>query len=77
MHWSERMKTKIEDGKTYENRNGAKWRVGTELKDEHFEIHKLSPPKGFVDISTTKQLVVNKYGGFGNYPNQFDLVKLV
>jgi hypothetical protein len=77
MHWSERMKTKIEVGKTYENRNGAKWRVVSELKDEQFETHKLPPPKGFVDISTTKELVVNKYGGFGNYPNHFDLVKLV
>jgi len=70
------MKTKIEVGRTYSNRNGDKWRVVSKLSDANFEIHKLPPPKGFTDISMHKQLVVNDYGGFGNYPNRFDLVRL-
>ena len=77
MHWSERMKTKIEVGRTYNNRNGAKWKVVSKLNNTNFEVHKLPPPKGFTDISIRKQLVVNELGGFGDYPNHFDLVKVL
>ena len=71
-----RMKTVIVVGETYSNRRGNKWKV-IKQQGSNFEIHKLPPKNGFVDINTTKKLIVGKYGGFGNYPNHYDLVKLM
>ena len=81
MEWNERMKSKIEVGKKYKNRNGI---IMTVVKEYPVE---LNYRERFWVVDETKNCyyypeytdgyAVNDFGGFGIYPNQRDLVEVV
>ena len=75
------MKTKIEVGKKYRNRQGV---IMTVIEEKPIE---LNYRERFVVVDETKEryyypeyvdgYVVNDFGGFGSYPNNRDLIEVV
>jgi len=71
MHWSDRMKTKINVGEKYLTRNGTQVEVLEKLSENDFQIKSLN------EKSFLKHYIVNSNGGFGNYPNHHDLINKI
>ena len=81
MEWYERMKTKIELGKKYKNRDGV---IMTVVKEHPIDS---GYRERFWVVDETKNryyypeytdgYMVNDFGGFGIYPNVRDLVEVV
>ena len=77
MKWSERLQTEIKVGQIYLDRSGTKMQVIDKIDDTHFRIKRTPPPPGYVYFyNHRREHVVNQYGGFGNYPNPYDLTTL-
>lgn len=78
MEWFERMKTKIEVGKKYKNREGVVMSVIEEYPTElnyRERFHAVDETKNrYYYPEYTDGYAVNDFGGFGNYPNSRDLV---
>ena len=74
MHWSERMKTEIKVGETYKKRDGNITKVVAKRQDK-FEVKDINVPK--IQDDYLRNYYVSRFGGFGNYPNNLDLVKRV
>jgi hypothetical protein len=70
--WYERMKTKIEVGKSYQNRSGVIMDV-VEMIDEN-NYHVTNKNGVYNAGEYGNGYIVTKFGGFGNYPNPRDLV---
>ena len=75
MHWNERMKTEIKLGNTYETRNGYKVKVVAKLNDNNFEVNRII--RSEIRWGHLEEYIVNKFGGFGNYPNHYDLIRRI
>ncbi len=72
MEWHERMFTSIKVGEKYENRDGDECTVIEKRED--------NTGKSFFEISSNTWLgnyMVGELGGFGIYPNGYDLVKKI
>ena len=67
MNWNERMHTILIVGSKYKTRDNRIAEVIKKINDNNYEII----------IKPNKYLVVNKFGGFGNYPNHNDLVSKI
>lgn len=75
MEWYERMKTEIQVGKSYKNRDGLIMDVVERKTDNDFLV---TNKNGFYDHGEYGNgYVVNKFGGFGSYPNRRDLIEEV
>ena len=74
MHWSERMKTEIKVGETYKKRDGNITKVIAKRQDK-FEVKDINVPK--IQDDYLRNYYVSMFGGFGNYPNNHDLVERV
>ena len=72
MKWHERMKTKIEIGKKYKTRDGLIVEV-VDYQTNNIEIKYVV--KDLSGKSWLKEYMVTEFGGFGIYPNHYDLVK--
>ena len=73
MHWSERMKTKLVIGQKYLTRKGLLVEVvdsQTNNRETKYEV------KDLTDRCFLGNYMVNEFGGFGNYPNHYDLIKV-
>lgn len=75
MEWYERMKTEIQVGKSYKNRNGLVMDVVEKLSDNDFHVTNKDGVYNHGDYGNG--YVVNRIGGFGNYPNHRDLIEVV
>ena len=79
--WHERMKTKIEVGKKYKNREGIVMSVVEEhpiesnYRERFWVVDKTK--NHYYYPKYTDGYAVNDFGGFGTYPNQRDLVEVV
>lgn len=81
MEWHERMKTKIEVGKKYKNRDGV---IMTVIDEKPIESNYR---ERFWVVDETKNryyypeytdgYAVNDFGGFGYYPSSRDLVEKI
>ena len=71
MKWNERLQTPIKIGETYKTRDNKTVIVLSKRQDE-FLVKNVKSNTSFL-----KEYFVNKFGGFGNYPNHYDLIKLI
>lgn len=75
MEWYERMKTEIQVGKSYKNRDGLVMDVVEKLSDNDYHVTNKDGAYNHGDYGNG--YIVNKIGGFGNYPNNRDLIEVV
>ena len=71
----ERMKTQIQVGKSYKNRNGFVMNVIEKLTDNDYLVTNKEGVYDHGDFGNG--YIVTKFGGFGNCPNQRDLIEIV
>ena len=72
MNWDERLNTPIKVGETYKTRDN-KIVIILKKQQDNFLVKNTNPSK--FNTSYLKEYFVNKFGGFGNYPNHYDLIK--
>ena len=75
MELYERMKTEIQVGKSYKNRDGVVMDVVEKLSDNHFHVTNKDGVYNHGEYGNG--YIVNKIGGFGNCPNHRDLTEVV
>ena len=75
MEWHERMKTEIQVGKSYKNRDGLIMDVVEKITDNDFHVTNKDGVYNHGDYGNG--YIVNKIGGFGSYPNHRDLIEVV
>ena len=81
MEWCERMKTKIEVGKKYKNRDGVvmivieEHPIESNYRERFWVIDETK--NSYYYPGYTNGYAVNDFGGFGTYPNKRDLVEVV
>jgi hypothetical protein len=67
----ERLKTKINIGEKYLTRKGVKVEVMIKHTENDYEVKDIEGQS----FQTFNSYIVTSYGGFGNTPNQYDLIK--
>ena len=75
MKWCERMKIEIKVDKSYLNRDGIIMDVIEKLTDNDYHVtnkHGIYSYPKYVN-----GYIVTKFGGFGDYPNHRDLIKII
>jgi hypothetical protein len=72
MPWNERMKTEIQIGKYYKNRNDITVKVIGKVDDK---FHVMNEGGTYDHSEYGNGYLVDRFGGFGNYPNPYDLIK--
>ena len=77
MEWHERMNHPIEVGKTYKNREGIAMTVVDKITENEFHVINKEGLYHYTDggIDYGNGYIVNKFGGFGGYPNHLDLIE--
>ena len=69
------MKVEIQVGKSYKNRDGLIMDVIEKKTENHF--HVTNKDGAYNHGEYGNGYIVNKFGGFGNYPNQRDIIEVV